>query len=123
MVLVGRPMKDEPSVARWASLLVGALAAAYGALVELREVDYRSAEAVRLTDTYETAVKMCATLYGKLGERREELLADEEMEPVLEAIGLMASECARLSGEAAERLEIDAQFQAIADRLQEGGLG
>ena len=116
-------MKDEPSLARWCSLLVGALAAAYGALVELRDVGYRSTAAKELTRTYKQATEMSAVLYGKLRERKEELLADDELEPMLEAISLVASECARLSGEAAEQLDVDVRFDAITDRLKEGGLG
>ena len=123
MVLVGRPVKDEPSLARWCSLLVGALAAAYGALVELRQVGYRSTAATELTRTYKQATEMSAVLYGKLRERKEELLADDELEPMLNAISLVAAECARLSGEAAEQMDVDVRFDEITSRLQEDGLG
>ena len=117
-------MEAEPSVARWTSLLLGALAAAYGALVELRDCGYaHNTEADAFVETYRTATGMAATIFQELGQQKEVLLASPELEPILEAINLVASECARLSGEAAEQADFDAQFLDIAERLKQGGTG
>ena len=116
--------ETEPSVARWASLLLGALSAAYGALVELRDCGYAHTPAAdNFVATFKTATNMAATIYGKLGENKEVLLNEPELEPILEAIVLVSGECGRLSAEAHEQAKIDARFQEIADRLKQGGLG
>ena len=112
-------METEPSVARWASLLLGALAAAYGALIELRDCGYaHTAEADQFVSTYLQATTMAAKVYQQLGEQREVLLADETLEPILQAISLVSGECARMSGEAKEQADFDAQFLDIAERLK-----
>ena len=117
-------METEPSVARWASLLLGAMAAAYGALIELQDCGYaHNAEADQFVETFKTATNMSATIFQHLGHQKEVLLATPELEPILEAINLVASECARLSGEAAEQADFDAQFLDIAERLKQGGTG
>ena len=117
-------MEQEPSVARWASLLLGALAAAYGAVIELRDCGYaHTPEADGYVATYQTATALAAKAYQQLGEQREEVMADETLEPILQAIALVSEECARLSGEAKEQADIDQQFQEIADRLKQGGTG
>ena len=115
-------MEAEPSVARWASLLLGAMSAAYGALVELRDCGYaHTPEADKFFETYQQATHMAAQVYQQLTERREETLADPNLEPILEAIGLVAEECGRLTAEAKEQADYDQQFEDIAARLKQQG--
>ena len=110
----------EPSLARWASLLLGALSAAYGALVELRDCGYaHTPEANGYVETYKTATQMAATIYQRLAVSKEEIVANPELEPLLEAISLVSGECARLSAEAHEQAYIDRQFLEIADQLKQ----
>ena len=117
-------METEPSVARWASLLLGAIAAAYGAIIELRDCGYANTpEADGYVATYQTATTLAAQAYQQLGEHKEEALADKTLEPILQAIALISEECARLSGEAKEQADIDQQFHEIAQRLKQGGTG
>ena len=111
--------ETEPSIARWASLLLGALAAAYGALIELRDCGYANTpEANGYVATYTTATTLAAKAYQQIGERREEALTDETLEPILQAISLVSEECARLTAEAQEQADIDQQFAEIAERLK-----
>ena len=114
--------EPEPSVARWCSLLLGALAAAFGALVELKDAGYRGGHAGRYINTFDQACQMANAAYGKLRERRDELLADGTLVPILEAISLVADENHRLATEAREQAAVDIKFTEITDRLRKGGL-
>ena len=115
-------METEPSVARWASLLLGALAAAYGAIIELRDCGYaHTPEADRYVATYQTATALAAKAYQQLREQREEVIADKTLEPILQAITLVSEECARLSGEAKEQADYDIKFADITDHLKGNG--
>ena len=112
----------EPSVTRWASLLLSALAAAYGAMVELRDCGYaHTTEGDKFVATYHQATQMAAEVFQQLNERREELLADPELEPILQAIALVSEECNRLTADAKEQADIDAQFVELVERLKESG--
>ena len=124
----------EPSFQRMASLLLGTVTAAYGALVELRDIGWthEGPEAAEYIDTYWKSVRMSDALFEVMGAyirdqaqkpQNEQQLNMKELQPVLDAIGLMSAECARLSALAAEQADIDLQFQEIADRLKQGGLG
>ena len=112
--------EPEPSVSLLASLLLGSITAAYGALVELRDRGYPAGETETggdLRERFNKSSLMASELHKLLTERKEEALADTHLAPVAEAINLMSREMVRLSKEAVEQQAMDNQFSQITDRL------
>lgn len=116
-------MTDDVSVTRLASLILGSVVAAHGALVELADrgwlYDQKSDE---LMTVYHQAVDFTAQLYSLLGQRKKEAAtAGDGFRKVIEAIQIMAGECEHLSEMASEQAKVDARFQKIADSFHQPG--
>ena len=109
----------EPSVARWASLLLGALSVAYGALTDWRDCGYtHTEEATGYLTRFGDAIRAAEGVYQQLAESAEALAAAPEVEPILEAIALTSGEVARLCDDAVERTNIDLRFIEIINQLK-----
>ena len=115
----------DPSAAVFASMLLSVTATAHSALIELRDMggDTSSRECEQHLRTYEEAAAFTLRLVRSLEERQEEISADPEMPPILEAVRIVTDECVRLSRLIGRRARVDAQFEEIAERLKQGGVG
>ena len=115
-----RKREREPSVAVLTSLLLGSLVSACSALLELRDCGGVGSEAKQWNRRWEQATAVADRLFEMLEEpeRKQEALNSPSLLPLLDAIVLVAGECARLAKDALEQADYDARFVKIAERLK-----
>ena len=111
----------EPSAALVASLLLGSITTAYGALVELSDRGYPTDETGGdLIERFNQSSRMAGQLHKLLTEKEDEARADPHLAPVAEAINLMSREMFRLAEEAVEQQAVDKKFSEITDWFNRG---
>lgn len=115
----------DPSAAVFASLLLGVMSHAYGALIEMRDLGWAlTAPACwRHLQTYKEAAAYAGRLFETLSERHEEMLADVDTLPIMEAIRNISAGCDHLARLMKTQVEEDAKFEEIAERLKQAGVG